>query len=133
MKRLCFGCLKFVLLIFVIISCALTLIIQYHGSGFDPVQEIQRLRSQNLRDDALDLARFYRETQADYSEKLANLEKEMEYSTSGKIKSFAWNGIIKGEVFDSYSGIGAISTDLCVLGDIRDLGIQSPSSWLSNR
>ena len=36
-----------------------------------------------------------------------------------------WNGAIKGEVYDSYSGLGAISTDLCILGDVRDLGTQS--------
>jgi hypothetical protein len=42
-----------------------------------------------------------------------------------KVKSFIWNGAIRGEVYDSYSGLGAISADLCILGDVRDLGIQS--------
>ena len=124
MRKLCFGCLKFVLVIFVIISCVLTIVIQHHGSMFDPIKEIQRLRSENRRDDAIDMARFYRETRAVDSEKFAKIEKDLEYSTSEKIKSVAWNGVVKGEVYDSYSGMGAISADLCVLGDIRDLGIQ---------
>jgi hypothetical protein len=107
-----------------IVSCALTIVIQYHGSEFDPVQKIQQLKSENRRDDALDLARFYRENQTDDSEKFARLETDLEYTTPDKIKSVAWNGVVKGEVYDSYSGIGAISADLCVVGDIRDLGIQ---------
>jgi hypothetical protein len=53
------------------------------------------------------------------------MEKDLEYTIPEKIKSFVWNGAIRGQVYDSYSGIGAISTDLCVLGDIRDLGIQA--------
>jgi hypothetical protein len=36
-----------------------------------------------------------------------------------------WNGAIKGELYDAYSGLGAISADLCVLGDLRELRIQS--------
>jgi hypothetical protein len=33
--------------------------------------------------------------------------------------------LIKGEVHDTYSGMGAVSSDLCLLGDLRDLAIQS--------
>ena len=124
MKRLCWSCLKFGLLIFVIMSCALTILIQYKGSGFDPVTEIQKLRIENRRDDALDLARFYRENQSDGSEKFAMLEKELKYTTQDKIKSFAWDGMLKGEVYDSYSGMGVISADLSIIGDLRDIAIQ---------
>ncbi len=41
-----------------------------------------------------------------------------------KAKSFTWNGAIKGEVYDTYSGLGAISSDLIIIGDLRDLLIQ---------
>jgi len=44
------------------------------------------------------------------SEELKELERELEYTTFEKIKSFTWNGVIKGEVYDSYSGIGAKAT-----------------------
>jgi len=97
----------------------------YKGSAFDPIREIQRLKSENRRDDALDLARFFKENQITDQDKLDKIEKDMEYTTAEKIKSFVWSGAIHGQVFDTYSGVGAISADLCVIGDIRDLGIQS--------
>jgi len=97
----------------------------YHkGSAFDPIREIQKLSSDNRRDDALDLVRFFRENEIAYQDKYAKIEKDLEYTTAEKIKSFVWNGAIRGQVYDSYSGMGAISADLCVVGDIRDLGIQ---------
>jgi hypothetical protein len=96
----------------------------YQGSAFDPIREIQRLKSDNRRDDALDLARFFRENQFRDQDKFARIEKALEYTAPEKIKSFLWNGAVRGQVYDSYSGIGAISADLCVIGDIRDLGIQ---------
>jgi hypothetical protein len=94
------------------------------GSAFDPIREIQKLRSENRRNDALDMARFFKENQIDDQDKFARTEKALEYTAAEKIKSFVWNGAIRGQVYDSYSGIGAISADLCIVGDIRDLGIQ---------
>jgi hypothetical protein len=96
----------------------------HKGSAFDPIHEIQRLKSENRRDDALDLTRFFKENQIVDKDKFAEIEKDLEYTAAEKIKSFVWNGAIHGQVYDSYSGMGAISTDLCVIGDIRDLGIQ---------
>jgi len=96
----------------------------YKGSAFDPIREIQRLKLENRRDDALDLARFFKENQIAGHDKFARIENALEYTAAEKIKSFVWNGSIKGEVYDTYSGLGAISADLCVVGDIRDLGIQ---------
>jgi hypothetical protein len=96
----------------------------YRGSAFDPIREIQGLKSEKRRDDALDLARFFKENQINDREKFARIEKTLGYTTAEKIKSFIWNGAIRGQVYDSYSGMGAISADLCVVGDIRDLGIQ---------
>ena len=95
------------------------------GDSFDPMREIEKLRNENRRDDALDMAKVFRESQTGDDHELEKLEDSLEYTTGEKVKSFIWNGAIKGEVYDSYSGLGAISADLCVLGDLRDLGIQS--------
>ena len=124
MKIICWSCLKLVLLFVFIISLSLVIYMHYKGSAFDPIREIQKLGSDNRRDDALDLVRFFRENQIADQDKLAKIEKALEYTTAEKIKSFAWNGVVKGEVYDSYSGLGAISADLCIVGDLRDLGIQ---------
>ena len=124
MKKFCFNCLKYPMIFLLILSSIITILINHTGNNFDPVKEIQRLKSQNRRDDALDLAQFYRENQTEDQEKFAKIEKSLEYTRAEKITSFAWNGAIKGQVYDTYSGLGAISADLFVLGDLRDLGIQ---------
>ncbi len=125
MKKLCWSCLKFGLLFFVIVSTATAILIDCKGSEFDPISEIQKLRNENRRDDALDLAGFYRLNQKENRDKMVKLEKELDYTTLEKIKSAGWNGAILGEVYDTYSGLGAVSADLCLFGDIRDLCIQS--------
>ncbi len=124
MKKICWRCLKFVLLFIIILSSSLAIYMHYKGSAFDPIREIQRLKSENRRDDALDLARFFKDYQIADQDKFARIENELEYTATEKIKSFIWNGAIRGQVYDSYSGMGAISADLCIIGDIRDLGIQ---------
>lgn len=131
MKRIFWNFIKVGVLIFVIISSGLALYVHYKGEGFDPVREIQRLRRENRREEALDIARFFSESQAGDTEKMKELEEALEYTRLEKVKSFTWNGAVKGEVYDSYSGAGAIGADLCVFGDIRDLGIQS-WKYLSN-
>jgi hypothetical protein len=70
------------------------------------------------------MARFFKEIKIADQDKFAKIEKDLEYTAAEKTKSFFWNGAIRGQVYDSYSGMGAISADLCVVGDIRDLGIQ---------
>jgi hypothetical protein len=124
LKKICLNCLKFILLFIIIISSSLTIYMHHGGSAFDAIREIQRLKLENRRDDALDLARFFKENQITDEDKFATIEKTLEYTTAEKIKSFAWNGAVRGQVYDSYSGMGAISADLFVIGDIRDLGIQ---------
>ena len=88
MKKICWSCLKFALLFVVIISSALALYTQYTGRAFDPVREIRKLQSENRRDDALDLARFYRENHLEDQKKFIDLEKQLQYTTTEKIKSF---------------------------------------------
>ena len=55
MKKLCWNCLKFILLFIIIISSSLAIYMHYKGSTFHPISEIQRLKAENRRDDALDL------------------------------------------------------------------------------
>jgi len=124
LPKICWICLKYTLLIVIILSSALTIYLYHTGSSFDPIKEVQILRNQNRRDDALDLAKFYNENQTGDKERITALKNDLEYTTTEKIKSYAWDGFIKGQVYDSYSGIGAISSDLCLYGDVRDLGIQ---------
>ena len=54
----------------------------------------------------------------------ATIKDDLQYTNAEKIKSIAWDGFLKGRVYDSYSGIGALSSDLCIYGDVRDMGIQ---------
>ena len=124
MKRLALGLIKSVFLGIIITASGLALHNHYTGEDFDPVKEIRQLINQNQRDTALDMTEFFRKTQSD-RDAIDQLQRELEYSVLEKAKSFVWNGIIKGEVYDSYSGLGAVSSDLFIIGDIRDLGIQS--------
>jgi len=132
LKKICWNFIKIGALIFVILSSALALYIHYQGEYFDPVREIQRLRQENRRDEALDMARLFSKSQEGDKERIKELEGDLEYTTFEKVKAFAWDGVIKGEVYNSYSGTGAIGTDLFVVGDIRDLGIQS-WKYLTNK
>ncbi len=125
MKKVFWNLVKLGALVFVILSSGLALYIHYKGEGFDPVREIQMLRQENRRDEALDMARLFSKSQEGDTEKIKEIEGDLEYTTFEKVKSFTWDGVIKGEVYDSYSGTGAIGADLFVVGDIRDLGIQS--------
>jgi hypothetical protein len=124
LKKLCWNCLKFILLSVISISSSLAIYMHYKGSAFDPVREILQLTAEHRRDDALDIARFFKENQINDQGEFAQIEKDLEYTVANKLKSFLWDGAIRGQVYDSYSGMGAISADLCVIGDIRDLGIQ---------
>jgi hypothetical protein len=109
---------------FLIISSGTALYYQITGSQFDPIEKIKELQSQNRRDEALDLVQFYEENKTIDPQKLEELKADLEYTSFEKLKSFT-RGAIKGEIKDTYSGIGAISSDLTLYGDIRDLGIQT--------
>jgi len=125
LKRIIYRFIKTGVLIFLILSSGFALYVHHNGEGFDPVREIQRLKDENRRDDALDMARFFRENQTGNIKKIEELENELNYTFFEKIKSFTWDGVIKGEVYDSYSGMAAVLSDMCLVGDLRDLAIQS--------
>ncbi|MFC1826294.1 hypothetical protein ACFLYZ_02750, partial [Thermodesulfobacteriota bacterium] len=131
MKRIFYNFIQLILLIILVLSSGLTLVSHYAGLKLDPVREIQKLTSQNRRDDALDMLEFFKKNQTGDKDTLKRIENDLEYKTNEKIKSFA-KGAVKGEVYDTYSGVGAISADLCVVGDLRDLGIQSWKYLIDN-
>lgn len=108
----------------ILISSGTALFIQFTGSKFDPIKEVQTLKSQNRRDEALDLVRFYEENHTLDPEKIKILKADLEYTPIEKLKSVTM-GAITGRVYDTFSGIGAIASDFLVWGDIRDLGIQT--------
>jgi hypothetical protein len=124
LKRIVVGVLKAAIALLLIVSSGLAIYSRSLGKDLDPVREVQILRDQHRRDDALDMTRFFIETGDGDTEKLRDLEKQLEYTLPEKAKSFLWDGVIKGEVYDSISGLGAIASDLCVFGDVRDLSIQ---------
>ena len=113
------------MLIALICSSGLALYINHNGKNFDPVKEIKSLISQNRRDDALDLVETFRDSPTVDSATFYQLEQEVRYSKREKIKAFSWDGIIRGKVYDTYSGLGALTGDLCVYGDLRDTVTQS--------
>jgi hypothetical protein len=96
----------------------LALYVHQESADFDPVKKIQRLKKETRRDDALDMIKFFKENKQANTDEIKNLEKDLAYSSTERIKSFVWNGSIKGEVYDTYSGLGAISSDLIIFGDI---------------
>ena len=106
------------------ISSGTALYFQSTGSQFDPIKEIQKLQSQNRRDEALDLVQFYEENKTINPQKLEELKGDLEYTPVEKFKSIA-NGAITGRVYDTFSGIGAIASDFLIWGDVRDLSIQT--------
>ena len=125
MNKTNWKCLKFITLIFVIFVSGLALYIHQESAGFDPIKEIQRLKSENRRDDALDMVKFFKENEQAYPDEIESLEMDLEYSTAEKINSLVWDGSIKGQVYNTYSGLGSSLSDLTLFGDIRDLIIQS--------
>ncbi len=105
---------KVLISLFIMIATSISLYSSYTGT-FDPVKMIQELKDKNRRDDALDMAEFFKENKIGNTKRIKKLEKELEYTAFEKAKSFTWNGAIKGEVYDTYSGLGAISSDLLIL------------------
>ena len=57
------------------------------------------------------MAEFFSHSQESSTE-IERLNHKLKYTTFDKVKSFIWNGVIKGEVTDTYSGIGAVGSDM---------------------
>jgi len=92
--------------------------------SFDLVELIQTLKNKDRHDEARDLIAVF-DDQLRGDPEIRNIRKDLKLHLFKKLKSLILDGVIKGNVHDTYSGIGAISADLCIVGDVRDLGIQS--------
>jgi hypothetical protein len=126
LKQRLWRSIKIAIIVFIVLSSGLASYIHWEAVGFDPIREIQRLRNQGLRDEALELVNFLRErTYSRDQDTMASLKEELDYGLLEKVKSAAWNGVIKGEVYDTYSGMGSVSADLTLFGDLRDVLIQA--------
>jgi hypothetical protein len=124
LKKHLFKLLILLFVMLILISSGTALYFQITGSKFDPIKEITKLQSQHRRDEALDLVQFYEENNTIDPQKLKELKSDLEYTPVEKLKSIA-NGAITGRVYDTFSGLGAITSDFFIFGDIRDLLVES--------
>ena len=126
MKQRLWRSIKIAIIVFIVLSSGLASYIHWEAVGFDPIREIQRLRNQGLRHEALELVNFMKgRVPGKDPEIISHLKDELDYGFLEKVKSAAWNGALKGEVYDTYSGLGSVSADLTLFGDLRDLLIQT--------
>ena len=100
MNKMNWKFFKVVTLILVIFVSGLALYIHQESADFDPIKEIQRLKSENKRDDALDMVKFFKENEQANPDEIKALDIDLEYSTAEKIKSLVWDGLFKGQVYD---------------------------------
>ena len=107
-----------------VITSAAALNIKTNAESFDLIKGIKKLYSENRRDDALVLVETFKNSAENVRGELTKIEKQLEYGTFEKFKSALWNGVTKGEVYDHYSGLGAITADMCLWGEVRDLVIE---------
>ena len=124
MKKSFVNCTCFVLMMVVVITSAAALNIKTNAESFDLIKGIKKLYSENRRDDALVLVKTFKNSAENVRGELAKLERQLEYSVTEKYKIALWNGVTKGEVYDHYSGLGAMIADMCLWGYIRDLAIE---------
>ena len=124
MKKSFVNCTCFVLMMVVVITSAAALNIRTNAESFDPIKETKKLYSENRRDDALVLVKTFKNSEENVRGELAEIEKQLEYGNFEKFKSALWDGVTKGEVYDHYSGMGAMIADMCLWGYIRDLAIE---------
>ena len=124
MKNTFLKCTRVFFMMFIALTFAFTLIIKTQGNSFDLIKETKKLYSENRRDDALVLVETFKNSAENVRGELTKIEKQLEYGTFEKFKSALWNGVTKGEVYDHYSGLGAITADMCLWGEVRDLVIE---------
>jgi hypothetical protein len=123
LKKIIWGICKFFILSVIILSSGLAIVMHYKVS-FDPVKEIITLKNEKRRDDALDFTRFCINNKSSNKDTFKKIEEDLKYTLPEKVGAFS-EGAILGKVYDMYSGIGAVASDLCVYGDVRDIGIQA--------
>jgi hypothetical protein len=107
------------------ISWVIAIAMKSQTQNFDPIKTVRQIQSQDRRDDAIDLVKFLQESGSGNNLELNALEKDLEYTIQERFKSAIWNGMTKGEVYDYFSGLGATTADMCLWGDVKDLGIQA--------
>ena len=88
---------------------------------YDPVEMAVSLHNEGKRDLALDVIGFSLENQHGNESELNDLKEKYKYGITEKTKDCFYNGAVKGEVYNTWSGIGCIASDLFILGDIRDI------------
>lgn len=125
MKKICSTTIKVTALSMMVISPYWALIAYFSQNQWDPIKEIQRLMDQDRRDEAAEMVRFLKDNRLHDGDDLGRIEKDVAYGPLEKAKALVLEGAIKGQVSDSYSGIGAMAADLCLFGDIRDLTVQT--------
>jgi hypothetical protein len=124
LKKSFVNCICFVLMMVVVITSAAALNIKTNAESFDLIKGIKKLYSENRRDDALVLVKTFKNSAENVRGELTKIEKQLEYGTVEKFKSALWDGVTKGEVYDHYSGLGAMIADMCLWGYIRDFAIE---------
>lgn len=125
MKTLLVTLIKSAVWALILLASALMLLVIYSDKPWDPIGQIQHFNHQHRRDDALDLIRFLKANSTYNTDELTALEKQIAISTTEKTKALLWDGAVKGQVYDTFSGIGAMAADFCIYGDVRDIMVQS--------
>ena len=69
---------KLVTLILVIFVSGTALYIHRESADFDPVKEIQRLKAEDRRDDALDMVKFFKENEQANPDEIKALDMDLE-------------------------------------------------------
>jgi hypothetical protein len=123
--KFCWSCLKTGFYVVILLSTALAIYTVESTNTDWATREIQRLKNENRRDEAIDLVEFLKNAEQGDAAELERLEKDLEYGPIEKFKSFYWTGAFKGEVFDAWSGLGAMTSDLFIFGDLRDIVMQT--------
>mgnify|MGYP006292750057 CR=1 FL=1 len=112
------------LIVFYTLTTATAILIKSRADSIDLVHETKQLQTENRRDDALNLAKTLKDSNVIQHAELEKLHDQLKYSTAEKLKSALWDGMMKGEVYDHYSGLGAVASELCMGSGSRDLAIK---------
>ena len=78
MNKMNWKFFKVVTLILVIFVSGLALYIHQESASFDPIKEIQRLKAENRRDDALDMVKFFKENEQANPDEIKALDMDLE-------------------------------------------------------